>query len=84
MAYANNEGVPKDEAEAIRWYQKAADQGYAKAQFALGNVYEYGLGVPKDEVEAARWCRKAAEQGLASAQYVLGLTYALGRWRSKG
>ncbi|MDR1934480.1 MAG: hypothetical protein LBS49_02650, partial [Candidatus Accumulibacter sp.] len=23
-------------AEAVRWYQKAAEQGYAEAQFALG------------------------------------------------
>ena len=30
------EGVLKDEAEAVRWYRLAADQGHAAAQFNLG------------------------------------------------
>jgi hypothetical protein len=28
-AYALGEGVAKDSAEAVKWYRKAADQGYA-------------------------------------------------------
>ena len=27
FAYANGEGVVKNEAEAVKWYRKAADQG---------------------------------------------------------
>ena len=27
--YAKGEGVPKDAAEAVKWYRKAADQGHA-------------------------------------------------------
>ena len=34
--YDNGDGVLQDYAEAIRWYQLAADQGYARAQFRLG------------------------------------------------
>ncbi len=67
--------LPKDEAEAVRWYRKAAEQGYAQAQFNLGVVYANGRGVAKDEAEAVRWYRKAAEQGLAMAQYNLGVAY---------
>ena len=30
--YANGLGVPQDDAEAVRWYRLAADQGNADAQ----------------------------------------------------
>ena len=35
----NGEGVPKNDAEAVTWYRKAAEQGYANAQFNLGYMY---------------------------------------------
>jgi TPR repeat protein len=34
--YANDKGVLKDAKQAVYWYQKAADQGQAKAQYNLG------------------------------------------------
>ena len=37
--YQLGAGVPKDDAEAVKWYRKAADQGYATAQFNLGVIY---------------------------------------------
>jgi TPR repeat protein len=37
--YANGWGVPRDYAEALRWYRKAADQGDANAQGNLGTMY---------------------------------------------
>ncbi len=33
-------GVVQDFAEALRWYQLAADQGYARGQFQLGLMHE--------------------------------------------
>jgi uncharacterized membrane protein YedE/YeeE len=45
------------------WYRRAALQGYAEAQFALGLLYEEGHGVTRDEREALAWYRKAADQG---------------------
>jgi len=30
--YANGEGVPENDAEAVKWYLKAAEQGFADAQ----------------------------------------------------
>jgi myo-inositol-1-phosphate synthase len=71
-------GVTKDEVEAVKWYGKAAEQGYAEAQYNLGCCYANGTGVTKDEVEAVKWFRKAAGQGYAEAQYNLGLCYANG------
>ena len=38
-------GVPKDDAEAVRWYRLAAEQGNAEAQFELGYMYDQGDGL---------------------------------------
>ena len=66
--YEQGRSIPKDEAQAVYWYQKAAEQGYAEAQFRLGLMYEEGWGVPKDEAQAVYWYQEAAEQGYAEAQ----------------
>jgi TPR repeat protein len=50
-----------DSAEALKWFRKSADQGYASAQYALGCIYANGDGVTIDPVEAAKWFRKAAD-----------------------
>jgi hypothetical protein len=76
--YANGDGVPKDSAEAVRWFRKTTDQVYAEAQYALGVMYANGNGVVKDSMEAVRWYRKAADQGDARAQFNLGWMYANG------
>ena len=68
-------GVAKDYAAAASWYRKAADQGYAKAQYNLGLVYARSQGVPEDIAAAVSWYRKAADRGDASAQSFLGLMY---------
>ena len=63
-------------ANALAWYRKAADQGYAEAQVILGWHYHTGEGVPQDDdEEAVRWYRLAAGQGHAQAQYNLGVAY---------
>ena len=71
-------GVPQNYAEAVRWYRKAADQGYADAQFNLGNMYAKGLGVPQDSAEAVHWYYEAADSGDAGFQFNLGNMYANG------
>ena len=62
--YATGRGVPQDDAEAVRWYRLAAEQGDAYAQYNLGLMYRKGEGVPQDDAEAVRWYRLAAEQGM--------------------
>ena len=42
--YASGEGVPEDDAEAVRWYRLAADQGHADAQYNLGWMYDRRRG----------------------------------------
>ena len=58
--YYNAEGVPKDHAEALKWYLKSAEQGHDIAQYSLGVMYSAGNGVPKDDEEAYAWCNLAA------------------------
>jgi hypothetical protein len=77
-AYFLGLGVPKDAAEALKWYRKAAEQGEPNAQVTLGFMYEKGQGVAQDYSEALGWYHKAAEQGNAIAQYNLGVMYANG------
>ena len=65
-------------AEAIKWYQIAAEQGHAQAQFALGHMYDVGKGVDRDPAKAAKWFRLAAQQGHVDAQYNVAFMYANG------
>ena len=65
--------------KAVAWFRKAADQGLATAEGALGEMYANGRGVPRDDVQAATWYRKAADHGLASSKAALGEMYANGR-----
>ena len=45
----------------------AAAQGYAEAQYNLGNLYEHGKGVAQECKAAAAWFAKAAASGDADA-----------------
>jgi uncharacterized protein len=56
-------GVPKNDAEAVKWYQLAADQGLAIAQLSLGINYVKGQGVPQNYVKANMLFNLAAAQG---------------------
>ena len=74
--YAKGEGVPKNSVEAVKWYQRAAEQECAPAQCNLGLCYETGRGVPKNVRLAVKWFIKAARQGDKTAQHNLGVYYA--------
>lgn len=71
-------GVKKDERQALRWYLKAARQGYPKAQHNLALLYEDGKGVEQDYKQAAIWYNKAAAAGFSEAQNNLAVLYILG------
>jgi len=65
-------------AEEARVCRVRAEQGDARAQSDLGNMYYYGRGVPQDYAEALRWYRKSADQGNANAQKNVGIMYQEG------
>ena len=43
--YANGRGVTQNDEKAVEWYQKAAEQGHAIAQYDLSWMYQHGRGV---------------------------------------
>lgn len=69
-------GCGKNEENAVVWYKKAAEQGNAEAQCALGECYYQARGVEKDDKEARRWYEAAATQGNVTARYMTGRLYA--------
>jgi TPR repeat protein len=71
--FDQGQGVAQNDAEAARWYRKAADQGISEAQYNLGNMFAQGRGVAQSDAVATMWFRKAADQGHAHAQHNLGI-----------
>ena len=61
--YAFGQGVPKNIAEALKWYRLAAEHGLADAQILLGLLYDFGHGVPQNDAEALKWYRLTAAKG---------------------
>ena len=66
----------KDYDKAAKWYEMAAEQGHAKAQDKLGEMYANGEGVRQDYDKAARWLWKA-KQGDDKSPQVKKLLIAL-------
>ena len=48
VLYDNGHGVPRDSAEAEKWYRLSAGQGLADAQFRLGLHFENAQGASQD------------------------------------
>ena len=65
--------IIKDIEESIKWYQKAAENGFAHAQVSLG-VYYLTLN---DIEKGIIWLEKAASNGSPSGQFNLGNAYIL-------
>ena len=76
--YETGIGTDKNETEAVRLYNIAAEQGHDKASMALARCYKFGIGVKMDLSEAAKWLRVAAEHGFPNAMLLLGNFYATG------
>lgn len=72
-------GCRQDDAEAVKWYRKAAELGNSTAQRHLGYMYANGRGVSQNDAEAVKLYRKAIKQGNVTAQTNLGYMYAEGR-----
>jgi hypothetical protein len=68
-----------DYAKALTEWRPLADQGNARAQNGLGDLYAFGKGVTQDYGEAFKWFSRAATQGNADAQFNLAKLYALGK-----
>lgn len=76
--YEYGRGVPRKDADAVKWYTMAANRGVAAAQYRLAILYDNSWGVAQNDAEAVKWYNKAAAQGHAYAQFDLGLMFAAG------
>jgi TPR repeat protein len=59
-AYEAGEGVPRDDAEAVRWFRKAADQGDATGlsdlrPVQLGGRYSVSTALGEQQVTPPLW-----------------------------
>ena len=77
--YEMGKGVKQDYSEANKWYQKAAEQGYASAQYSLGVNLYFGKGITQNYTEALNWLLKAANSGDAASQNNVGTMYQNGQ-----
>ena len=55
VMYAEGRGVQADQGEAVRWFQKSADQANPFAACNLGQHYGRGAGVKRDVITGLMW-----------------------------
>jgi TPR repeat protein len=70
-------GAPPDLAAALKWFSRAAEQGYAPSMLAVGQLIEHRS--PADALQAVALFRRAADAGLAAAMLALGECLLAGR-----
>jgi len=68
VMFSSGDGVPQNEAQAAKWFLKAAEEGMPEAQFNIGQCYLLGNGVQKDSTLAMEWIQKAADNNYKPAQ----------------
>ncbi len=61
--YDAGDGIPENDAEAVKWYLLAAEQGNSIAQNNLGAMYFAGEGIEENQVEAYKWFFISGELG---------------------
>ncbi len=82
--YQAGHGVPSSAHHAATWYEKAARQNHALAQFALGFLLYYGGGdsddaLPANPAASFPWLERAAQNQVVPAQHLLGRMYREGQ-----
>ncbi|WP_112478228.1 tetratricopeptide repeat protein [Vibrio variabilis] len=66
--YAKGLGIEKNDDEAVKWYRRSAENGYAYGQRNLAYKYSLGEGVELDNVEAYAWASVASTNGYKTAE----------------
>lgn len=74
-AYEKGNGVTRNSAKALSFYQKALDHGVPGAAFQIGAYYESLKNGP----ESLRWYKKSLSEGYGRAAFRLGRLYDRGK-----
>ena len=64
--------------KALKLYEKAAKQGFAKAQYYCGFMYLKGRGTRRDFEKALKLVQKSAQQNYPHGQFLLAQMYLSG------
>jgi len=72
MMYANGQGVPQDDREAIKWYRLAAEQEFDHEKATVSKLMK------KNVLQILKLLTYDAENGIAEAQIRLGMMYQMG------
>jgi TPR repeat protein len=75
--YFNGESAAQDLSEALKWYGRAAEQGFEPAEDSLGGIYTT-VAECRNVAEGLKWYRLAAGQAFIPAEYHLGQFYENG------
>lgn len=79
LLYPSGVNVERDEAEGIRWFQLAAEQGHPVALTHIGMLVHQGQkGFEKDTERGIAMLQQAAEQNFAGAHYALARVFRFG------
>ena len=73
--YFNGNGVVQDYVTAVKWFTKAAQQGYASAQFNLGLMYFNGQWRCSGLCGGSQVVSQSRTTNAMPAQYNLGVMY---------
>jgi uncharacterized protein len=76
--YREGQSVIANDAQAVAWYQRAADAGNGWGMGMLSRGYRRGDGVKQDYALAKSWAEKGTEAGNAIAELQLALIYQQG------
>ena len=66
-------GIPRDLAESVKWYKRAADLVIGRAAAALGAMALRGEGMPRDPKAAEAYFQRAAELRFDVDGYLQGI-----------
>lgn len=71
-----NYGFAKNKEETFKYCKFSADQGYAEAQFKIGEILEYAAN--RNSKEVLKYYLLSADQGHSKAQYHVGRIFERG------
>ena len=77
--YRDGRGCEQSNERAVAWWNRAAEQGCANAQYQLGRAYQKGVGVLQSHERAFELYELSEAQGDTLATTHLGACYAYGQ-----
>ena len=78
LRYGLNGKVSANEAQGLYWLQKAADNGYAEAQYEFAQILQLLTSIPYADQKAVYWYNRAADKHYAGAMKNLADCYKNG------